>query len=125
VLITSADGDQGRQLLAQGEDYALSLSPGAFRLAALSGAAVIPYLTSADPGMGFTIHFGEPVPDDYVTDRRQHEAACAWLLRSFSVVLREHPEQCSSELLYHFRRRPEIGPEKTERSSRSETGNAS
>jgi lauroyl/myristoyl acyltransferase len=113
VLITSADGDQGRQLLAQGEDYELSLSPGALRLAALAGAAVLPCLISADPGMGFTIHIGEPVPYDYVTDRRRHEAACQWLLHGFSAVLREYSEQCFSELLYHFRRRLPIGPEVT------------
>jgi lauroyl/myristoyl acyltransferase len=116
VLINLADGGQGRELLIQGEEYNLSLSPGAFRLAALARAAVIPCLTSADPGMGFTIHLGEPVPDDYVTDRRRHEAACAWLLHSFSAVLRKYPEQCSSELLHQFQRRPQIGPEGTEQS---------
>jgi hypothetical protein len=52
--------------------------------------------------MGLTVHVGEPVPDEYVADRRRHGAACEWLLRFFVPVLRDHAEQCSAELLYHF-----------------------
>jgi lauroyl/myristoyl acyltransferase len=103
ILLTLADGGQGRQLLIPGEGYGLLLSPGAFRLAALAGAVVLPALVYAEPGMRLTVQIGEPVPDDYIRDRRRHEAACAWLLRSFAPVLREHPEQCSAELLYRFR----------------------
>jgi hypothetical protein len=57
------------------------------RMAAMARAAVIPFITSAEPGMGFTVHVGEQVPDVYVTDRRRHVAACAWLVQSLSAVL--------------------------------------
>jgi hypothetical protein len=108
ILLTSADGDQGRQLLVRGEGYGMLLSPGAFRLAALAGAVVLPYMAYAELGMRLTVHLGEPVPDDYVTDRRRHEAACECLLRGFLPVLRDQPEQCSAELLYHFLRQAPV-----------------
>jgi hypothetical protein len=104
ILLTSVDGDKGRQLLVRGEGYGIELSPGAFRLATMAGAVVIPYMVHAESGMRLTVHFGEPVPDEYVVDRRRHPAGCEWLLRNFLTVLRDHPEQCSAELLYDFRR---------------------
>jgi lauroyl/myristoyl acyltransferase len=102
LLYMAVDGGEGRQWSVPGDDFSLLLAPGALRVAARSHAAVIPCLIRADGPLRLAIHFGRPVPDEWVGDPGQHPAACAHLLREFRPVLQAQPEQCTARLLSRF-----------------------
>jgi lauroyl/myristoyl acyltransferase len=104
MLVVAVDGPHGRKWDVPADDLTLRMAPGALRLAAGTHAVVVPCLISAERPLGLTIHFGNPVPDDWVADPAQHPAACVHLLREFLPVLRARPEQCSSLLLPRIQR---------------------
>jgi lauroyl/myristoyl acyltransferase len=105
LMYIGVDGGEGQQWPVPGEDFSLLLGPGALRLAARTGAVVFPSLISADRPLGLTIHIGQAVPEEWVADATQHQAACVHLLGEFLPVLRAQPEQCGARFLSHLRPR--------------------
>jgi lauroyl/myristoyl acyltransferase len=109
-LLVAADGLHGRYHTLDGGGFGFEMSTGMLRLASGTGAAVIPCLITAEAGMGFTVHFGEPAPPGLVADPAGHRAACEHLLREFLKVIRRHPAQCSYALISRFRPAADPGP---------------
>jgi lauroyl/myristoyl acyltransferase len=103
MLLIAVDGEAGRQQQVPGTDYGFIMAPGAIRLAARRQAVVVPCLIRAEPAWGVTIQVGDPVPQEWVAQKAWHAASCAHLLRAFRSMIHDEPEQCSSELLSHFR----------------------
>jgi lauroyl/myristoyl acyltransferase len=103
VLYMAMDGGEGKQWQVSGEDFSILLAPGALRLAAHSRAAVVPCLIRADGLLRLTIHFCNPVPDEWIADAHQHQAACTYLLGEFMPMLRAEPEQFTARFLSRLR----------------------
>lgn len=100
LLMVAVDGGHGRHScspVVQG--LTLSMSTGALRIAALTGAVVIPCLIRSGPLFSLTIHLGEPLAVETVANKVGHPAACQHLLREFLTTLAVAPEECSFELL--------------------------
>lgn len=91
----------GQHIVAQGAGFRIRVAPGALRLAAIVDAVVLPCVINecdAPTWMGCTIHFGTPVPDDFVTRRDGHAKAFAHILQELSPWLLARPELCQSQL---------------------------
>ena len=67
------------------------VSAGAFKLAAITGAVVVPCLWRPARRMGCDIHFADPVPDAVVAGRRFDEAA-AHVVHHLLPLIRDRPE---------------------------------
>jgi lauroyl/myristoyl acyltransferase len=105
ILIIAVDGAHGRHCEVAADDWSLRMAPGALRLAARTNAIMVPCLVGAERPLRLSIHFGDPVPDDWVADPTRHPAACVHLLREFLPLLRAQPEQCHFVLLSQMRPR--------------------
>jgi lauroyl/myristoyl acyltransferase len=100
LLLMAIDGYYGRRpSFVQGPDICLRVGTGAFRLAAIANAAVVPCLMTAPRGLAIEIYFGRPVPDPYVSDPRQHSAAAAHVVQELFPLIRALPEQSADHLL--------------------------
>jgi lauroyl/myristoyl acyltransferase len=102
LLIVTVEANDAKHVLVKGDDFHFRMATGALRLAARADAHVVPCLIRADQSLGFTIHFGKPVPAAWVGDKCQYGAACNHLLHEFLPVLRDQPEQSGYELLGCF-----------------------
>jgi len=102
ILATAVEGRHDRHLRLSGEGFTFDMATGLLRLAAAAGAVVMPCLIAAGPRMSFTVHLGEPVPDELVVDADRHRAACDHLLREFLAVVRRHPGQSHTQLIEHL-----------------------
>jgi hypothetical protein len=112
LLIITAEGYDSQHALVRSDDFSFRMATGALRLAARANAYVIPCLIRADRPFGFTVHFGRPVPDEWLRDKSRHQAACEHLLHEFLPQLRAQPEQAGYQLLWCFKKlAPQ--PEKT------------
>lgn len=109
LLLMTVEGVKSGQVFIGGEDYSLPLATGAVRLAALTGAVLIPCLAYSHRPLGLTVHFGKPAPPP-AGKKDPGRAAYEHLLREFVSVIRIAPEQCSFELLWRFR--PLVPPRK-------------
>ena len=119
LLIVAVDGNAVagnavKHVLVKGDDFHFRMATGALRLAARANADVVPCSIRADQCLGFTIHFGKPVPAAWVGDKCQYGAACNHLWDEFLPVLRDQPEQSAYELLACFQ------PEKKGRKKRGQ-----
>jgi hypothetical protein len=54
----------------------------------------------ADKPLGFSVHFGKPVPGEWIRDKSYYAAACKHLLHEFLPLLRTQPEQSGFQLLW-------------------------
>ena len=100
LLLVAVDAPYGkRPLTVSVNDFELPIQTGAFRLAALSNAVVVPCLIRAVGGMGVEIRFGNPIPDHLIMDQRQHSAAAEQLFEELLPVIGECPEQCHADLV--------------------------
>ena len=84
---------------ATAEGISLPMNGGAIRLAAMTGASIIPCLMRSGPFFSMTVTLGEPVPEADMADPKRLSSVCDHLLRQFLPVLRAAPEECSAELL--------------------------
>jgi lauroyl/myristoyl acyltransferase len=81
----------------------LCIRTGTFKLAHIAGAHVIPFLTEARPFFRFKLYFGQPIPDAYIADPRQHNKAAEDMLRQILPIIQRHPGQCTDFLLHALR----------------------
>ncbi len=101
VLIVAVDAWSRNNLVIRGDDCDYLIAPGALRLAAITGAAVIPCLIRSPRGLTSTIEFGVPVPDSDLADPSRHAAACEHIVRELLPMIRALPEQCDGVFLHH------------------------
>ncbi len=102
ILVITAEGRHHRHIRVQREGLAFDMASGLFRLAAATGAIVIPCLIAAGPRMSVTMHLGEPVPGELVTNADLHHAGCDHLLSELLPVVARHLGQCHSVLIDHL-----------------------
>jgi lauroyl/myristoyl acyltransferase len=103
ILAMAAEGRHDRHLRLVGEEFTFDMATGVIRLAAATGAVVIPCLLTAGPRMSFTVRLGEAVPDELVVDPDRHCDACDHLLREFLAVVGRYPGQAHVRLLEGLR----------------------
>ncbi len=103
ILLMTAEGRHHRHIRVHREGLAFEMSTGPFRLAAATGAIVIPCLIAAGPRMTFTIHVGKPVSDNLLIGAHLHRAGCDHLLIEFLPVVGRHPGQSHALLIDHLR----------------------
>src|SRR5262249_53756985 len=103
-LFVTVEGRHGRHVLLRQDAVDFAITTGVLRWAAKTNAVFVPCLIAAEPHLGFTVHAGDAVPPQLVTDKSRHQEACEYLLRSFLPLLHSRPEQCSWELLWSIYR---------------------
>ena len=108
-LLVMLDPDRGITLRIPFEDRIFRMATGAIRLAAMTGSELIPCLITETASWQFTIHFGEPVPRQYLGNSPDMHIIGAHLLKEFSKVVTRHPEQCKMRLLKAMLPLPETG----------------
>ena len=104
IVAVAVEGRHVRHIRLDGDGFTFRMASGPLRIAAASGAVVIPCLLAAGPRMSFIAHFGEPVPRELVADPEQHHAACDHLLRELLAVVRRYPGQSHSVLIRNLER---------------------
>ncbi|MBI5775324.1 MAG: hypothetical protein HZA89_16510 [Verrucomicrobia bacterium] len=97
ALMVAMDFHAGKLVEVREDGRVVRLSCGAIRLAARSGALLVPCLIRETGGWQFEIRCGQPVSDDVVLSKSVG-AAAAHLWREFSAEVRAHPEDCGVEL---------------------------
>jgi lauroyl/myristoyl acyltransferase len=102
VLAMAVDGNTSRDVAVTGPGYAIRVAPGALRLATITGATILPCLISSPGCLRSTIRFGRPVPDEDVTDRERHPAACEHIVRELIPWIAAKPEECGQAFLANF-----------------------
>ena len=98
-LLVMLDPDRGITFRIPFEDRVFRMATGAIRLAAMTGADLIPCLITEDTSWQFTIHFGTPVPRQYLGNSPDMHVIGSHLLKEFSKVISRYPEQCKMRLL--------------------------
>jgi lauroyl/myristoyl acyltransferase len=97
-LLVMVDSAQGVQVNVPFENRIFCMSTGAIRLAAMANADLIPCLIAEIRTWKFVIHFGAPVPREYLGKVPDMHAIGAHLLKEFSKVVSRYPEQCKIRL---------------------------
>jgi lauroyl/myristoyl acyltransferase len=83
------------------DDQIFWMATGAIRLAASTGALLVPCLITGNKGLwNFIIHFGSAVPAEHLQEKPDLPAAANHLFQEMLPVLRQHPEQCRHRLLH-------------------------
>ncbi|MBA3832895.1 MAG: hypothetical protein H0X34_13580 [Chthoniobacterales bacterium] len=98
-LLVMIDPARGLQVDLPFEDRLFRMSTGAIRLAAMTGAELIPCLIAETATWKFVIQFGTPVPRQYLGNSPDMQACGAHLLGEFTKVVSLYPEQCKMRLL--------------------------
>jgi hypothetical protein len=106
ILAVAMEGRHERNLRLVSGEFTFEMATGVLRLAAATGAVVMPCLLTAKPRMSFTVHLGNPLPDELVLDSDRHLAACDHLLREFLAVIGSNPGQCHGRLIEHLQPLP-------------------
>ena len=100
ALLIAIDGHIGsHQAIARADGMAINVQLGAFTIAAVCNAIVIPCLSRALSRMRCEIHFRAPVPDKLVGHRRSAPAAAEHVLRELVPLIRDCPTQADARLL--------------------------
>jgi lauroyl/myristoyl acyltransferase len=81
------------------EDRIFRMATGAVRLAAMTGADLIPCLIAETGTWRFAIHFGTPVPREYLGRTPDMQAIGTHLLTEFSKVVTRYPDQAKMRML--------------------------
>jgi lauroyl/myristoyl acyltransferase len=102
ILAMAVEGGRDRHLRLVKDGYTFDMATGVLRLAALTGAVVIPCLITAGPNLSFTVHLGDPVPEELVLRKDLHLAACEHLFHEFLQVVERNPGQSLGWLLEQF-----------------------
>jgi len=108
-LLVLIDPARGLQVDVPFEDRLFRMATGAIRLAAMAGADLVPCLITETASWKFAVHFGTPVPRQYLGNSPDLQVVGAHLLREFSKVVSRYPEQCKMRLLRAMWPRDENG----------------
>jgi lauroyl/myristoyl acyltransferase len=108
-LLVMVDPDRGLTVHVPFKDRLFRMATGAIRLAAMTGAELVPCLITETASWKFAIHFGPPVPRRYLGNSPDMQAIGAHLLKEFSKVVTRYPEQCKMRLLRAMLPLPENG----------------
>ena len=103
------DVDRGKQFYVRFENRLFRMATGPIRLAQMLDAELIPVLIVETSTWKYTIHFGTPVPQDYLGNPPDMQAIGTHLLQEFSKVITRYPEQCNMRLLRAMFPLPENG----------------
>jgi lauroyl/myristoyl acyltransferase/acyl carrier protein len=98
-LLVMVDPARGRQIDVPFEDRLFRMPTGAIRLAQMTDAELIPCLITETATWKFKIHFGTPVPRQYIANSADMQPIATHLLKEFSKVISRYPEQCKMRLL--------------------------
>ncbi len=98
-LLVLMDVNRGNQMELSSENLIFRLATGVIRIAAMTGAELMPCLIRAEPDWNFTIYFGKPVPRENLNSPPDLRAAGQHLLSAFLPFARQTPAQFGSRLL--------------------------
>ena len=98
-LLVMVDVDRGVQVHVPFENRLFRMATGAIRLAAMADAELIPCLIAETSSWKFVLHFGTPVPQEYLGNSPDLQAVGAHLLGEFSKVITRYPQQCRPRFL--------------------------
>ena len=99
-LLILMDVGRGKLVPVPVENQTFWMATGAIRMAASAGALVVPCLIVEKKGMwNFVIHFGSPVPDEYLQGTPNMQAAANHIFHEMLPVLRKYPAQCRHRML--------------------------
>ncbi|MGI8890815.1 MAG: hypothetical protein ACR2G0_08550 [Chthoniobacterales bacterium] len=99
-LLILTDVGRGKLVPVPFGNQTFWMATGAARLAASSGALLVPCLIVQEKASwNFAIHFGSPVPDEYLLGTPNLEAASIHIFHEMLPVAEKHPEQCRHRML--------------------------
>jgi lauroyl/myristoyl acyltransferase len=98
-LLLMLDSARGRQIRLPFSHGIFRMATGPIRLAASSGALLVPILATEPRPWEFVIRCGSPVPEHLLAADGDPKLIADFLLKEFFVTVSRHPEQCSSILL--------------------------
>lgn len=99
-LLISMDVNRGKQVVVRHSGYSFRLTTGALRMAAVSGADVVPCLITFEKGAwNVGVHFGSPVPREYLGRQPDIDAAASHLIGEFLPVVTSYPHLMSPRFL--------------------------
>jgi len=99
LIGVAMDQRHRRSIRVRGEVFGLRCMTGGLQLGAVANAVVIPCLIRATWCMRSEIYFGQPVPDELLTSRRNHAQAMEHILRELTPWIIANPEQCAPHLV--------------------------
>ena len=97
-LFLPADHPLGRSVEGTWDGGRLVLSRGAFRIARLTGATVIPIVVMDDGRWRFRIHVGQPVPQAFI-DSGDETAAASHVARELMPIAARRPKEAMVTLV--------------------------
>jgi lauroyl/myristoyl acyltransferase len=80
------------------DGWTFQMATGAVRMAILHQAELVPCLIVDEGRWHFRMHFGRPVPKEFLTAQPDWNRAGKHLLEEMMPVFQAHPEQCLSDL---------------------------
>jgi lauroyl/myristoyl acyltransferase len=108
-LLVMVDPNRGVMADIPFEDRLFHMATGAIRMAQMAGARLIPCMITEDSTWNFTIHVGNPVPQEWLGRSLDMQMIGNHLLREFSKVVSRFPEQCKMRCLRAMWPQPENG----------------
>jgi lauroyl/myristoyl acyltransferase len=100
-ILVAIDFPMGEQVRVGYKGSSLDLSTPPFRLARLTGAAVVPVLVRADRIWRFTMIVGQPVPDELI-ESDDFAGAAAHIANQLLPIAADRPEQAMPLLVASF-----------------------
>jgi len=97
-LLLQVDHHRGRLIEGDWDKGRLQMSSGAFRIARLAGAAVIPVVVFDDGRWRFRVHVGTPVPQHFI-DEGDESAAATHVARELMPIVADHPREAMITLV--------------------------
>ena len=98
-LLILMDVDRGKQVAVRAGDEVFHLATGAIRLAAATGAALVPCVIVREGAWKFSIQLGAPVPSSLLGKTPDVKRAATRILEELLPVIRRFPGQCRHRLL--------------------------
>lgn len=103
ILLVGVDFPRGKTIPVRIDDRILPIATGAIRLAAATGAAVIPILALERWWWRGEVRISDPIHDELITNSARHPEACRDILTKLLPTIREQPLQSAELLLRQFR----------------------